>query len=234
MSDFDEYRRDWQSIACQRTLDVYRRSPVLRSVQTAIINQVQELFDAAIDSLGARTLDGAQGRNLEVIGRLVGAWPRPLQNAEDLVYFGPDNGYTAPDYAPVYTTGAPLYGQVPINDVDYRKFIRAQIAKSYVKYGSAPELQYWAKFAYGVTLSIKNIGLSELRVVFSAGTPAHLVSEVLAVRDDETADGIFNLPIPTTARIAEVAFKPHGAFAPDLKTGAPDLARAGVSYVFNP
>lgn len=232
--DFDTYRRDWQTIGCQRTLDVFRRSPVLRAVQTALVNQVQEVSDAVIDTLPARTLDEANGRNLTVIGRIVGAYPRPMQDAGSIVYFAPDDGYRAPDYAPVYSTGAPLYGQVEINDVDYRAFIRAQIAKSYIKYGSAPEIKYWAKFAYGATVSVKNIGLSELRIVFGAGTPASVVREILATRSDETADHIFNLPIPTTARITEVGFRPAGAFAPDLKTGAPDLARIGVAYVFNP
>jgi hypothetical protein len=231
--DFDIYRRDWQSIACQRTMDVYRRAPVLRQIQTALIDQVQELDDALIDSLPARTLDLAQGANLDVIGRIVGVWPRPLEDADALFYFTVDDGSNHVDSAPVYVTGAPLAGQVPVGDVSYKRLIRAKIAKNSTKYGSAPEVQYWAQFAYGVTLSVRNVGLSDLEIVFAGTTPASLVTEILRVVSDETSDFQYNIPLPTTSRIKEVFFKPANAFAPDSDLGAPDLAPIGVGYGLN-
>lgn len=232
-SEFDIYRQDLQALACNTALDVFRRSPVIRGIQTCQVVQTQELHDAIIDSLPARTLDLAQGYNLDVIGRIVGAFPRPLEDSGEIIYFAPDTPLAGPDWAPAWVTNAPTSGQVPVGDVSYRKFIRAKIAKNSTKYGSAPELQYWAMFAYGATISVKNIGLSDVRIVFAANTPPSAVLAITGQISDDTSDHQFNIPLPTTARIAEVFFKPAGAFAPDVQSGAVDVAPVGVGYVLN-
>lgn len=232
-SEFDIYRQDLQALACTRTLEVFSRDVVMRGMQNSIINQAQQLHDAIIDSLGARTLDGAVRYNLDSIGRIVGLFPRPLVDAGAITYFTPDLPLASPDWAPVYVAGAPLAGQVQIGDPEYRIAIRAKIAKNHTKYGSAPEIQYFAQLAYGVTLSVKNIGLGDLEVVFPASTPPPVVRAALADFSDETADHQFNLPIPTTSRIRRVSFRYPDAFAPDLDNGAPDVALVGVGYVIN-
>lgn len=231
--DFDIYRKDLQAQACTRTLEVFSRSPVLRGIQTVQINEAQQLHSAIIDSMPARTLDLAQGANLDVLGRIVGLFPRPLEDAGAITYFGPDDPLAAPDWSPVYISGAPLAGQVQIGDPAYRIAIRAKIAKNHTKYGSAPEVAYFARLAYGVTLSVKNIGLGDLEIVFSASTPPDIVAAATASFSDETADFQFNLPLPTTSRIKKVSFRYPDAFAPDLDNGAPDVGLLGVGYVFN-
>lgn len=232
-SEFDIYRQDLQALACDSTLEVFRRDVVLRGIQTSQINQTQELHTAIIDAMPARTLAQAARSNLDVIGRIIGLFPRPLIDASAIVYFGPDDMLTAPDWTPVYVTGAPLSGQVQIGDPAYRTAIRAKIAKNHTKYGSAPELQYFAKLAYGATISVKNIGLSELEIVFPSSTPPLDVLAMIGEMSDDTADHQFNLPLPTTSRIARVSFRFPDAFAPDLDSGAPDIALVGVSRVFN-
>lgn len=231
--EFDIYRQDLQALACERTLEVFRRSTVIRGIQTAQVREAQELHDALIDSLPARTLDLAVGANLDVLGRIVGLFPRPLQDAGAITYFSTDLPLAAPDWAPVYVIGAPLAGQVQIGDPDYRIAIRAKIAKNHTKYGSAPEIQYFANLAYGVTLSVKNIGLGDLEVVFSASTPPDIIAAAISSFSDDTADYQFNLPLPTTSRIKRVSFRYPDAFAPDLNNGAPDVALVGVGYVLN-
>jgi len=233
-SEFDIYRQDLQALACARTLEIFSRSTVLRGIQTAQVQQAQELHTAIIDSLPARTLAEAAGENLNVIGRIVGLWPRPLIDASAITYFGPDDQQTAPDQTPVYVTNAPLSGQVQIGDVDYRIAIRAKIAKNHTRYGSAPEIQYFAKLAYNAVVSVKNIGLSELELVFPASTPPLDVATMIGEMSDDTSDHQFNLPLPTTSRIAKVSFRFPEAFAPDIDAGAPDVALIGVSYGLNP
>lgn len=232
-SEFDIYRQDLQALACSTTLEVFRRSPVIRGIQTAQVGQVQELHDAIIDTLPARTLENAVQGNLDVLGRIVGLFPRPLIDASAVVYFGPDSMLTAPDWTPVYVTNAPLAGQVQIGDPAYRIAIRAKIAKNHTKYGSAPELQYFAKLAYNVTISVRNIGLSDLEIVFPASTAPLDVLAVIGEMSNDTADHQFNLPLPTTSRIARVSFRFPDTFAPDIDRAAPDVAPVGVSRVFN-
>ena len=81
-SEFDIYRQDLQALACTRTLEVFSRDTILRGIQASIINQTQELHDSIIDAMPARTLDNAAGYNLDVLGRLVGLFPRPLIDAD--------------------------------------------------------------------------------------------------------------------------------------------------------
>lgn len=234
MADFNIYRRDLQQLACDDTLDVFRLSDILRQIQTVQTDETQELYDAIIGSLDARTLDNAKEKNLDVIGRIVGLYPRPLIDAGNIIYFAPDLPLNAVDLGNVYVQNAPLAGLVPIGDVDYRIAIRAKIIKNHTKYGSAPELLYYARFAYGINISVKNIGNSELRVVFPSTASANIVQKALSQVNDETADHQYEMPIPTTGRIREVFFRPLAAFGPDLVDGAVDIAPVGVGYVVNP
>lgn len=228
-SEFDIYRVDLQALGCTRTLDILNRGTVLRGIQTAQIQQAQELYDSIIDSLEARTLASAVGANLDSLGRIIGLYPRPLIDTSAITYFGPDDVLTAVDQTPVWVTGAPLAGQVQIGDQAYRVAIRAKIAKNHTRYGSAPEIQYFAKLAYNAVVSVRNVGLSDLEFVFAAGTPPLDVAAMIADFSDDTSDHQFNLPLPTTSRIVKVSFRFPDTFAPDIDNGAPDLAPVGVS-----
>lgn len=230
MSDFDQYRRDLTRLAFDDTLDVFRESQVLFGIQKAQVNQTQELFDASIETLIARTLDLAAGEQLDVIGRIVGVYPRPTQDAGLILYFTPDTPLAGPDFAPTFVTGAPTAGQVPLGDLEYRTAIRTKIAKNHTKYGSAPELAYFARLAFGVDISVRNIGLSELEVVVAPSVAPRIVEAIIGFRTDETADFQYALPIPTTARIDRVSYRYPASFAPDVEYGAVDVAPIGVSY----
>jgi len=230
---FSIYDRDMQTVAFDDTLDVFRRAPVLRGIQQTQMAQVQELYSAEIDSLRARTLDNAAGENLNVIGRIVGLWPRPLIDAGNIIYFTPDTPLGATDLAPMFVTNAPQAGLVAIGDVDYKKAIRAKIIKNQTKYGSAPEIMNYGQFAYDLPVSVHTLGLSDLEVVLSSLTPPAVVAAILGEVNDDTADHQFNMPLPTTSRIKLVSFRFPDAFAPDLDNGAPDVALMGVGYGVN-
>lgn len=233
-SEFDIYRQDLQALACDSTLEVFRRSTVIRGIQTSQVNQSQELHTAIIDTMPARTIDLAVQGNLDVLGRIIGLFPRPLVDASAITYFGPDDQLTAVDQTPAYVTNAPLSGQVQIGDPAYRIAIRAKIAKNHTRYGSAPEIQYFAKLAYNAVVSVRNVGLSDLELVFPASTPPMDVAAMIGEFSDDTADHQFNLPLPTTSRIVKVSYRFPDTFAPDLDNGAPDVALVGVSRGINP
>ena len=232
-NSFDNYRKDWQAITCDNTLDIFRRKSVLRQIQTVQADQVQQVNDALVDSLLARVVSNAQGKNLDVIGRIVGVYPRPLVDASTIAYLFADDAQNGVDNAAMFVTNAPTSGKVMVGDLEYRRLIYAKIAKNSTKYGSAPEIQYWAKFAYDATISVRNLGLSEIGIVFEAATPANIINQILAVKSDETADFQYTMPLPTTSRIKEVFFKPSIAFSPDSDLGAPDRAQIGVGNGIN-
>lgn len=230
---FEEYDRNLHDLACEDTLDRFRRSPVLRGIQDPLVTEAQELYDALVDSLEARTLDNAKGANLDVIGRIVGLWPRPSEDAAALIYFGPDYDEGAPDRGIAYVTNAPTAGQVEVGDPKYREAIRVQILKNHVKHGSAPEIMNYGIRAFGIPISVRNVGSSDVEVVIAAAASPDVVAAILSVYDDERADRIYALPLPSTARIRSVFFRTPDAFAPDLDSGAPDVASVGIGYVVN-
>lgn len=233
--EFDSYRIDAQQLACEDTLDVFRRNTVMRGIQTAQMQEAQELLDAIVDEWDGRLLDNAVGYQLDSIGRIVGLWPRPMIDASQIVYFGPDDVLTGPDWADAYVTGAPLFGQVAIGDPEYRTRIRARIAKNHVKYGSAPEIMYFGLMAFGVPVSVKNIGFSDLEVVLPSSVSPTIAAQIIREVSDLTADHKFDLPLPTLSRIVRVSYRYPNAFAPDVDDGAPDISIIGVShYVVNP
>lgn len=230
MSEFDVYRRDLQQKGCERTLETFSRSPVVRGTQTAIIEQAQELHDAAIDCLESRTLDNAVGESLNVIGRIVGLYPRPFIDAGAIRYFGPDDDFTSPDNAPVYVTNAPTAGQVPVGDVEYRRRIRAKIAKNHTKYGSAPEIAAFTQALYGFPISVKPAGGGDVELIVSPSfPPAAIINELTNETDTTQSDSVYLLPLPSTARIVKVTYRDLEYFAPDESFGAPDVATVGVS-----
>jgi hypothetical protein len=55
-----------------RVLSQFDRSPKLRGVVASFLNQVQQLEDHTLDLFYSRTLSGASGAQLDVIGRVVG------------------------------------------------------------------------------------------------------------------------------------------------------------------
>jgi Protein of unknown function (DUF2612) len=229
----DAYRRDLAALACSDTLEVFRRSPVMMGVMSAIVEQVQQLHTAAIDCLDARTLDGAQGAQLDVLGRIVGLWPRPAQDAGDVAYFRPDSAPRAPDRARVWIDGAPTSGTAPAGDVLYRAALRAKIRKNHTRHGSAPELMAYGRQAFGVPITVRSVGLSDVEVIMATGAPASLVRAVTQELTTEEADKTYQLPIPSTARVVAVSFKRPAGFAPDRATGRPDSSYLSVSYVVN-
>lgn len=233
-NEFDDFEFDVQKRICEDTLETLAQGPVLRGIQTAQGEQVQQLYNAEFDEAEARLLDNAVGYQLDTIGRIVGLFPRPLQDSGALTYFSPDVDDAGPDWGEVWVTNAPTAGQVPLNDPDYRRAIRAQIIKNHTKFGSAPENQYYGQFAFGVPISVKNVGLSDLEVIVPANAPPSLLRTLTGEVSDDTADHKYNLPVPTTSRIVRVSFRYPNAFAPDIDDGAPDIALMGVSYGINP
>lgn len=203
-ADFATYNRDLYRLAYDDSLDVFRESPVMVGVLRALIREAQGLYDATTASLWARTIDGASGAQLDVLGRIVGLWPRPTEDGAALDYLTPDDAALVVDWAPVYVAGAPTAGQIPIGDGPYRTAIRARVARNHVKYGSAPEIQYFALLAYGVLLSVRNLNNGNVELLVPASVPPSLIARLTAETTDETADAQYALPIPATGKITVV------------------------------
>ena len=175
MSDItDEYSRDLITRMGDRRLPQFSRGEIRCAILQEQSRQIQELYDAIIDVLDQRTLENASGGILDVIGIIVGQ-KRILLNQGSQDWFGPDDLITSPDLAPAWVTGAPLAGNLPADDVDYLQLIISKIFKNHVKHGSIPEILRFVQLLYGINISIRKLGLSQIQLIVPFPTPEFVV-----------------------------------------------------------
>ena len=212
--DFSVYDKDQVKQACDLTLSQFRRSQILLGVQSAINNQSIDLYQSLIDAMQLRCLDDAVGVQLDIIGRIVGQ-SRELENYGTKNWFAYDTAEVGYDQGIYYINGAPVGGNLLASDFTYRQLIYARIFKNHVKYGSVPEILQVVKLVYGINISIRKEGLSDISLVVPSNTPQYIVQNLTKVDDTPTTDRVYFLPIPSTGRIVDVIFRPPNAFTYD-------------------
>jgi len=212
--DFSVYDKDQVKQACDLTLSQFRRSQILLGAQSAINNQSIDLYQSLIDAMQLRCLDDAVGVQLDIIGRIVGQ-SRELENYGNKNWFAYDTKNVGYEEGICYIEGAPIGGNLIASDFTYRQLIYARIFKNHVKYGSVPEILQVVKLVYGINISIRKEGMSDISLIVPANTPTYIVQNLTKVTDTVTTDKVYFLPIPSTGRIVDVIFRPNPAFTYD-------------------
>lgn len=153
---FDEFKVDTATLACERLLAQFDQSVdgIQRFIK-AITNQTQVLNDAEVSVMLGRTVEQAEGVQLDIIGRIVGQ-PRPLQPGQPIQYFQWDS--TPPQAwdaeSPWFAQGAPLTVLDGIPDTLYRRFIIGKIYRNHIFYCSKPEIMQFIWLTFSVKSSI--------------------------------------------------------------------------------
>lgn len=153
---FDEFKIDTAALACERLLSQFHQSvDGIQPFIKAMTNQTQVLNDAELSVMIKRTLEQAEGVQLNIIGRIVGQ-PRPLQAGAPIDYFQwdstPPQGWDAE--SPWWVQGAPLNVLDAVPDIIYRSFIIGKIFRNHVFYCSKPEIMQFIWLTCGVKSSI--------------------------------------------------------------------------------
>lgn len=128
-------------------------------LQLLILGQV-EIQEALKQVMQLRSIDTAEGEQLNVIGRIVGQ-ERELIDAEMLEYFGFDGYPESQSYGDLentsvggfyYSLGTPLTGSVLLNDEQYRLFIKAKILKN-TTFATPEDFLGFVKFVFGTEIN---------------------------------------------------------------------------------
>jgi hypothetical protein len=165
-------------------------------------DEVQAVFK---DLIQQRSIDDAEGAQLDIIGEIVGQ-PRELISLDLFEYFGFEGAPESLSFGDLddpsaggefYSLGTPTGGNYTLDDPTYRLFIRSKILKN--KTASTPEeLITFISFIFGgvpiyleegSTTIIINFGreLSELEknlvyyISYSQGYPSRLIPKTLGV-----------------------------------------------------
>ena len=223
----NDYGRDLAAQACDRQLYSLKRSTVRGSVLQAQIDQAQALYDTMLDTLTGRDLRWALGKQLDVLGRIVGQSREVVSRSEDQ-WLRADDVLGSPDNAPVWLAGVPSFGKRRADDDEFRLRIYGKIAKNHTKHGSLPEILWFVRQAFGIDCGLQRVGPLEGVLLVRDNIPRYLLQELTSVFSDTRADLQYLLPLPAGARLVGIILRPANGFGPDMESGAPDVGVATV------
>ena len=227
----NEYGRDLSAQACDRQLYSLKRSTVRAGVLQAQIDQAQALYDTLLDTLIGRDLRWAQGKQLDVLGRIVGQSREVVSRSEDQ-WLRADDVLGSPDNAPVWLAGVPSYGQRLADDDEFRLRIYGKIAKNHTRHGSLPEILWFVRQAFGIDCGLQRVGPLEGVLLVRDNIARYLLQELIHVFSNTRADHQYLLPLPAGARLVGLILRPANGLGPDMESGAPDVGGVTVLIQF--
>ena len=192
--------------ARERITYAFTDKPIFdKYLQLLILGQV-EIQEALKQVMQLRSIDTAEGEQLNVIGRIVGQ-PRELLEADLYEYFGLQGATNAQSFGELgnssigglfYNYGTPLGGNVLLDDETYRKFIKAKIFKN-VTASTPEEFITVVNTIFDLPISISSEGDAQVTLMFgriltafekallnyvstSQGYPSRLIPKTVGVR----------------------------------------------------
>lgn len=145
MADLTPFEmKDYLAEARVRVTEQFKGAPVFDKYLQLMINSQLEIQNTIRDLMQLRDIDTATGAQLDVIGRIVGQ-ERELVEAELYEYFGFQGAVGAQSFGQFGTSfggyfksdSTPAGANVPLDDDNYRKYIRAKVFKNIT--ASTPE-----------------------------------------------------------------------------------------------
>lgn len=189
-----------------RVTEAFKGADVFDRYLQLLLNQQQELQQVFKDLLQKRSIDEAEGAQLDIIGDIVGQ-PRELISVDLFNYFGFQGALKADSFGDLgiptvgsrfYNLGDPLGGNVLLDDETYRLFIKAKILKNNTS-STPEEFIAFINSLFGTTATYITEGIAEFTVFFgrplttfeqtllsyvstSQGYPSRLIPKTVGVR----------------------------------------------------
>ena len=138
--NFDDITFNLKEISESRILSQYSQSPLYKLLLGAITSEVQELSDAITDLIKYRTISYAEGKNLDVIGRIVGI-NRQNYNYDSDYWFKPDDPGVSPDNGHWWVQNSPVAVIEDMDDTTFRKWIWMKVLMNHNLFSSKPEIE---------------------------------------------------------------------------------------------
>ncbi|UZO33115.1 hypothetical protein 20Sep418_00210 [Pseudomonas phage 20Sep418] len=155
VNQFD--REDYLEVARERVTEQFKEKPIFDRFLQVLLSGKFDIQNALEDLQTLRSLDTATGKQLDIIGDIVGR-PRGLVYQDIFNYFGFSGTERAGSFgslsdptvgAPWYSVGAPTGNAREPSDEEYRMILKAKIIKN--RTNSTPEQVIEAyKFVFGV------------------------------------------------------------------------------------
>lgn len=135
---------DYLEEAYGRVTEQFKDSDIFKRYLETLVDGYDDILQCLEDLMQLRSLDTAEGAQLDVIGEIVGQ-PRVLVEVDLFQYFGFQGALNAASMGDLssplggmfYNLGDTLGGNMNLNDEQYKMFIRAKIFKN--SFTSTPE-----------------------------------------------------------------------------------------------
>lgn len=129
---------DYEKELKDKSTTAFINSPVFQKYLRLLASASAEVQDVLKALMQDRTIDTAQGKQLDIIGDIVGQ-PRVLSNVDNMPFFGYQGAPLAQSYGDLgapsvggyyWGLGEPLAGNVVLNDDQYRLYIKSKIMRN--------------------------------------------------------------------------------------------------------
>lgn len=147
---------DYLAQARERITYQFHDKPIIDRYLQLLCSQALQLQLVLKDLIQKRSIDTAEGAQLDIIGEIVGQ-PRNLAKANLLPFFGFDQDFSAESFGTLadpeigglwYSLGQPTAGNIILSDENYRLMIKSKIVKN--RSAATPEdFLYFCSFVFG-------------------------------------------------------------------------------------
>lgn len=204
---FDDITFDLKEISESRILSQYSQSPLYKLLLGAITSEVQELSDAITDLIKYRTIANAEGKNLDIIGKIVGI-QRIGYNYDSSYWFKPDDEGSSPDNGNWWVQNAQQAIFEDMDDTTYRKWIWMKILKNHNLFSAKPEIENSIFDGINERVAIQRTGMitQDLYVTTSISTTNKNL--LYLVKNTTLTDNQYLFSYQATTKIGNVEEKP--------------------------
>jgi hypothetical protein len=138
--DFSSLRFNLKEISKTRLLSQNINGRLLKLFMGIITSEIQELLDAIVDLMEYRTIQKAQGPQLDALGRIVGQI-RLAYNYDEDYWFSPDKTDVQPDVGHWWSNPAEQANIEPMDDDTYRQWIWLKVLENHNKFSAKEEVE---------------------------------------------------------------------------------------------
>lgn len=202
---FDSRKADLVSDGLSNMLSAFYDACTLRQFVAVLINEVQQLFDAAIEVQRARTLYDAEGVNLDAIGRIVGQERAAWQYSEE-GYFHFDIEGQGWDQLGWWCTNAPLGEYIEATDDVYRVNILSRIVKNHTLVSAVPEITALVMLLLNTKVSFLKRGPNTVCLVVPTGIDKTALWYLTRFLSDTHVDEAYRVPYPATLSLCDTIY----------------------------
>ena len=201
--DYSSVKFNLKELSESRILSQFYDSKVLKLLVGVYTSEVQELSDAIYQLLVGRTLNNAQGEQLDAIGRIVGISRKGFDYSAQFL-FSPDENEVQPDNGHWWVQNQQQAIKADMDDPTYRKWIWLKILENHNLFSSNPEIKNQVFEGIGETIGIERDGAMNAKIFVPSNMSLTNKNLIVYNENTELTDNDYMFSYPATTDITDV------------------------------